>query len=300
VWPELDSLAWDPTRQSLHRYAQMLGKLRVALSPDQPNWIFSALALTARGFTTGPMPWHDGAVEVALDVFASSILIASSDGNSAEVPLLPPTTVADVYARLSGALAKLGIDAVITTVPQEMTDLTPLDSDRRPAEYDPAAVQRWFAATTAAAGVFDDWRAHFFGRSGIYLWWGGFDLSLMLFNGKHAEAPRDRGYLMRYDLDAELMNAGFYPGGDYGRAPFFFGYVHPPPPGSDQLPRAPAAARWSSQLGEWILPYEAVRSAADPGADLRAFLDSVYAAATGAGGWDRTALSYEHPPRHKR
>lgn len=297
-WPELDALSWAPTRKSLHRYAQMLGKLRVALSPDQPNWLFTALSMTAHGFTTGTMPWGTGSVEASLDVFRSVLRVECSDGGAAEVPLLPARPVAGVYAELSAALRALGVDAVITTVPQEVPDLVPLDTDRREAAYDPAAVYRWFAVSTATAGVFDTWRAHFFGRNGIYLWWGGLDLSLMLFSGKHADPPRDRGYLLRYDLDAELMNVGFYPG-DEGVAPFFYGYVNPQPPGCERLPIAPAAATWSSQLGEWVLPYEAVRNGADPGADLLAFLDAIYAIATTVGGWDRAALSYAHPPRKR-
>ena len=299
VWPELDVRSWAPTKKSLHLYAQMLGKLRVALSPSQPNWMFTALPLTARGFTTGPMPWYGRSVQASLDVFSSELALESSDGQTRRIALVPVRTVADVYGDLLAALRALGVDATFSAVPQELADVTPLDTDRRPAAYDPAAVERWFRAVTATAGIFEDWRSHFFGRSGIQLWWGALDVALLLFNGKHAVPPTDRGYLLRYDLDAEMMNAGFYPGDD-ANAPFFYGYIFPQPAGAAQLPVAPATASWSEAIKEWVLPYDAVRTAADPTATLRAFLDAVYAACGSAAGWDRAALSYAAPKRTVR
>jgi len=298
-WPELAFEAWAPTKKTLHLYAQMLGKLRVALSPDQPEWMFTALALTARGFTTGAMPWNGGALEASLDVFASELRLARSDGRERVVALLPPRTVADVYADLSAALASLDVDATITPTPQEVPDLTPLDQDRRPAAYDPAAVGRWFAAATAVAGVFEEWRAHFFGRNAIALWWGAFDLALLLFSGKHVPAPTDRGYLMRYDLDAELMNVGFYPGDDAAPLAMFYGYVSPEPQGCENR-AMPSGATWSTTMHEWFLPYEVVRTAPDPAAVLSAFCDALYNVCTQAAGWDRSSFTYEHPPRRRK
>jgi hypothetical protein len=296
-WPDLPFAAWSATKKTLHLYAQMLGKLRVALSPAQPNWMFTSLALTARGFTTGPMPAGVATVAVTLDVFASTIAVERSDGRARSIPLVPVRTIAEVYRDLSAALAAIGVNVHITTIPQELADTTPLDTDRRAIAYDPAAVQRWFHAVTASAVVFDTWRAHFFGRSGIQLWWGAFDLSLMLFSGKHVPAPRDRGYLLRYDLDAELMNAGFYPGDDLNPAPVYYGYLYPQPAQCETLPVAPPQTAWSDKLGEWILPYDDVRASADPAATLSAFLDSVYAVCGDAGGWDRTALTYASPKK---
>src|SRR5580658_1359414 len=185
----------------------------------------------------------------------------------------------------------------MATRPQEVAETTPFDLDRRPAEYDPAAAQRWFTAMTTIAGVFDRWRANFFGRTGIQLWWGAFDLALLLFSGKHALAPTDRGYLRRYDLDAEMMNVGFYPGDAATSTPFFYGYIYPHPTGCEARPIEPAGATWSTRLGEWVLPYDAVRTAADPAATLSAFLDAIYERCSTDGGWDRQALSYQHPPR---
>jgi hypothetical protein len=299
VWPALDVASWAPTKKSLHLYLQMLGKLRVALSPAQPNWMFTALLLSAHGITTGPMPWHETAVQATLDVFSSELIVSRSNGTAQRIALLPARPVADIYAALQRALDALAVDCTISPIPQEVPDVTPLPDDHRPVEYDAAAVQRWFAAVTATAAIFDEWRAHFFGRNGIQLWWGALDVSLMLFNGKHVPPPTDRGYLLKYDLDAELFNAGLYPGDD-ANAPFFYGYIFPQPPNAETLPIAPAAATWNDQVKEWVLPYEAVRASADPAAELRAFLDAIYALCVTAAGWDGPALRYTAPKRAGR
>jgi hypothetical protein len=296
IWPDLDIAAWAPTKKSLHLYTQMLGKLRVALSPAQPNWMFTALLLTARGVTTGPLPWRERSVHASLDVFSSELVVELSNGASQRVALVPARTIADVYAGFLAALTALDVEVTLSPIPQELADVTPLDTDRRPAAYDPIAAQRWFSAATATAGTFEAWRSHFFGRSGIQLWWGAFDVALLLFNGKHVPPPVDRGYLLRYDLDAEMMNVGLYPGDDK-TAPFFYGYIFPQPENAAQLPIAPAGASWSDQIKEWVLPYEVVRGAPKPAVMLNAFLDSIYALCTTVGGWDRAALSYDAPKR---
>jgi hypothetical protein len=298
VWPEFEVASWAATKKSLHLYLQMLGKLRVALSPAQPNWMFTALLLTARGITTGPMPWHGGSVEASLDIFSSELIVARSNGELQRVPLVPARTVAAVFAGLRAALTALNVYCDISPVPQELPDTTPLDQDHRPAEYDPAAVERWFRITTATAGVFDEWRAHFFGRTGIQLWWGALDIALLLFSGKHVPAPIDRGYLLKYDLDAEMMNVGLYPG-DEKTPPFFYGYIFPQPPGVESMPIAPPGATWSEQIKEWTLPYETVRNAADPVAELRAFLNAIYALCVTKAGWDAQMYAYDAPKRRR-
>ncbi|HEX3466994.1 MAG TPA: DUF5996 family protein [Candidatus Elarobacter sp.] len=295
-WDDINVSGWAPTKRSLHLYAQMLGKLRVELSPRQPNWMFTLLHLDARGLTTGAMPYAETSVEALLDVFSSEIIVRRSTGDERRIALMPPRTVADVYGALHTALAELGIACTLWPIPQEIPDVTPLNEDTRAPVYDPAAVQRWFRATTAVAGVFDQWREHFFGRSGVQLWWGAFDVSVMLFNGRHAPAPLDRGYLLKYDLDAELMNVGLYYG-DENTPPFFYGYIFPQPAGAEAFAMAPASVTWSDALKEWVLPYDTVRAAADPGTELRAFLDAVYARCISDAGWDRAALSYDAPPK---
>lgn len=299
AWPDLSVASWAPTKKSLHMYAQMLGKLRVALSPPQPNWMFTALLLTARGITTGPVPYRERSVQASLDVFSSEIVVECSDGSSRRIALVPARTTAEIFADFRAALEALEITAKLSPVPQEVADVTPFDQDRRPAGYEPAAAQRWFAVVTATGGIFEAWRAHFFGRSGIQLWWGAFDLALLLFNGKHVTPPEDRGYLMRYDLDAELMNVGFYPGDDKTEA-FFYGYIFPQPEAAAGLPIAPATASWSDAIKEWVLPYDAVRTSTDPVAAIGAFLDAIYSLCVSVAGWDRNALSYVAPKRVSR
>jgi hypothetical protein len=293
-WPDVRVAGWAGTKRSLHMYAQMLGKIRLALSPPQPNWMFTALYLNARGLTTGFIPYGDASVEATLDVFDSRISIARSTGKSSDVALLPVRTVAEVYDAVSAALRAVDIECKISTIPQEVPDRTPFNVDRRPSEYDPGAVKRWFRAATATAAEFDRWRGCFFGRSGIQLWWGAFDMALLLFSGRKVRPPTDRGYLMKYDLDAELMNVGLYLG-DEQNAPFFYGYIFPEPPHAASLTIGPAPAAWSAQLHEWTLPYETVRTSDDPNATLAAFVDSVYALCFAAAGWNREACTYDAP-----
>ncbi|MFZ0033147.1 MAG: DUF5996 family protein [Candidatus Cybelea sp.] len=294
-WPDVAVSRWAGTKRSLHLYAQMLGKIKLAVAPLQPNWMFTALHLSPRGVTTGTIPWRGSSFDATIDVFDSEIVLSRSNGAHATVSLVPVHTVAEVYAKLTDALATLGVDCTISTTPQELPDTTPFDEDRRASEYDAAAVRRWFASATAVSGVFDGWRSHFFGRSGVQLWWGALDVALMLFNGRHVAPPADRGYLMKYDLDAELMNVGLYYG-DEKTAPFFYGYIYPEPADARSLPVAPAQAVWSSDLREWVMPYEVVRNAPNPPELLRAFIGAIYEQCFAAAGWDRAALSYDPPP----
>jgi Family of unknown function (DUF5996) len=294
LWPDVNVASWADTKRSLHLYSQMLGKIKLVLSPIQPNWMFTALHLTPRGLTTGTMPWRGSSVEAVLDVFNSEIVASRSTGSQVVIPLLPVRSVAEVYADLTAGLDRIGVACFISPIPQEVPDTTPLDQDHRPSQYDPSAVIRWFQAVTATAGVFDDWRAHFFGRAGLQFWWGAFDLALLLFSGKQVEAPVDRGYIMKYDLDAELMNVGLYLG-DRSTEPFFYGYIYPQPKNAETLAVAPKNASWSTALKEWILPYEAVRTSQKPETVLRSFIDSIYKLCFDAAGWDRGAHSYKPP-----
>ena len=295
MWADIDVAKWSGTKRSLHLYTQMLGKIKLAAAPIQPNWMFTALYLTPRGLTTGTIPWRGASLDVFLDIFDSNIVLSRSDGMREMVPLLPVRTVAEVYGELSSALTSLDINIAITPIPQEVPDTTPLDQDRRPSEYDPAAAVRWFQTSTAVSGLFDDWRARFFGREGLQFWWGAFDLALLLFSGRHVEPPTERGYIMKYDLDAELMNVGLYYGDEKTPA-FFYGYIYPEPKNAESLAIAPAQASWSTALHEWVLPYDTVRSAPDPAAMLRMFLDAVYEQCFAAANWPRKQFSYEPPP----
>jgi hypothetical protein len=295
-WPDIHVAKWSGTKRSFHMYAQILGKMRLALSPIQPNWMFTPLYLWARGLTTGFIPWELSSIEAAIDVFDSRIILARGDGERRSIALLPVRAVADVYSDVSAALRALRVNCFISPIPQEVADKTPLNEDRRPSEYDPAAVVRCFRAFTAAAAVFEAWRTCFFGRSGIQVWWGALDVALILFNGKRVAPPDDRGYIMKYDLDAELMNVGLFLGDEHN-APSFYGYIYPQPAGAEKLPIRPHQASWSTQLSEWVFPYAAVRSSSDPKAAVSAFIDSIYEQCFAAAGWKRDALTYVTPKR---
>jgi hypothetical protein len=300
AWPSLDFASWAPTKRSLHLYAQILGKLRLALSPYQPNFVFTALALTPRGFTTGLIPYGARGLQASVDVFAAAMIVESSDGRRRTISLAEPCTVSRVFSEFHRALADLDVAVALSPIPQEIPDLTPLDTDERPAAFDVQVAQRWLAVVTAANAVFDGWRSFFGGRTGIYLWWGAFDFALLLFSGKRVAPPADRGYLFKYDLDAEMMNAGFYPGDD-ANPPIFFGYIFPQPAACGTLPIAPEGAVWSEKMGEWILPYDVVRGSPDPAAMLASFLDAIYHTCIRTSGWDAENLTYAPPPlRHAK
>jgi hypothetical protein len=295
-WPSLPRAgAWPASQAYVHLVTQMMGKLRLALSPSQPEWLHASLALGARGLTTGALPWGDRSVEVALDVVDGALDVLASDGSRRRIPLLPARSIADVWAGYRGALDGLGVEARMSDKPQEVDDATPLSRDRRERTYDSPSVASWFAALTAIHNVFDEWRSPFFGRSGIGFWWGGFDMTAMVFSGRHATPREGANYIQRYDLDAEAVTIGFWPGDGHDEA-MFYAYIVPEPPGCSALPLDLPAAGWVAEKGEWVLLYEAVRASADPRGALLAFMDTVHAAAGTLAGWDLAAHRYERPP----
>jgi hypothetical protein len=299
AWPELVPAQWLPTKRTLHPIAQMMGKVRLALAPYEPNFVFTALHLTPNGFTTGPFPVGLRMIELRLELSEPSLELLSSDGRHRSVAFTTLPSIAAVYAALLEALHALDVDVTLSPIPQEVPDTTPLDRDEHAPAFVAEDARRWHTVVSATEAVFEDWRAHFFGRTAIALWWGAFDLSLMLFSGKHVPPPLDRGYLFKYDLDAEMMNAGFYPG-DAANEPFFYGYIYPEPDRCDAISVA-EGVQWSEQFHEWILPYRAMRAADRPDKLLRSLLDGVYNVCSGAAGWDRSQYTYVPPPlRHAR
>lgn len=278
----------------------MLGKVRLALAPHQPNFLFTALYMTPRGFTTGAIPVGLRLIEVRLDVFEPQISVSTSEGGRREISFSQLPSIAATYESLKDALKAVDVDVTLSPKPQEISDHTPLDSDERRPLWVHDDARAWLDVMSATQSVFDRWRAHFFGRTGIQLWWGALDLALLLFSGKHVPPPLDRGYLFKYDLDAEMMNAGFYPG-DEANEPFYYGYIYPEPERCSEISIAAEGVRWSDQLREWILPYDLVRRSPDPETLLRSFLDGIYNVCGDAARWERGAYAYVPPPlRHAR
>jgi hypothetical protein len=274
----------------------MMGKLCLALAPALPEWLHASLRLTPRGLSTGVLPIGDRSMEVTLDLADAALLLLTSDDRARRIPLSPARPIAEIWSDLTDSLEALDVEAPMWDRPQEMADVTPFALDDRPRSYDPPSIAAWFEALTTVHHVFDAWRSPFFGRTAVAFWWGAFDLSVLLFSGRPATPRADASFIGRYDGDAEQLAIGFW-AGDARHDASFYGYVAPEPPGCASHPLGAPPARWDEALGEWVLSYEAVRTAADPKATLRWFMDGVYAAAGTLARWDSAAYRYERPPR---
>jgi hypothetical protein len=274
----------------------MMGKLRLALSPSLPEWSHASLVLGARGLTTGALPWGDRTVEAELDLHDGVLGVLTNDGSSRKLALLPSRPVAAIWREFTGALLDLGVEAPMWDNPQELADTTPLSQDHRERTWDPTAVAAWFEALTAVSNAFEEWRSAFFGRTSLGFWWGAFDLSVIAYSGRPATPRAGANFIMRYDLDAESLAIGFWPG-DASHEALFYGYIVPEPPGCALLPLQAPGPGWVEQMSEWVLPYEAVRTAANPRGALLGFMDDVYAAAGSLAGWDLASYRYDRPPR---
>jgi hypothetical protein len=299
-WPALPFEEWAPTKKTLHMVAQMLGKTKLALLPPQPEWFHARLLLDGHGFTSGPLPYRSSVVSLGIDVFQSTLWIAKSDGRSATVALGPDRSVAAIWSDFQGALAELGLELDLWQKPQEVADTTPFSENTHDHTFVAEHAQRFHRILASTNAVFQEFRSPFFGRSGVQFWWGSFDLAVLLFNGRPSPAPSDRGYIMRYDLDAEHLNAGFWAGDKNAPAPAFYAYLVPRPVGCEAAPIEPHYASWVEAMGEWLMPYEEVRCCPDPRQAILDFLGCVYGVATGMGGWDAAAHEYTRPPASQR
>ena len=294
-WPALPYEEWAPTKKALHLYAQMLGKLKLALNHAQPEWLHTGLQLDARGLATGPLPWHGRVVDAAIDLFDGTVRLRGSDARAAEVALVGERSVAAVWEEFLAALRQIGVDAPLWDKPQEIADATPFAQDDAPRPFDLDQARRYHRLMSSLYGVFDEFRSPFFGRTGVQFWWGAGDLAVLLFSGRQVAPPAGLGHIMRYDLDAEHLNAGLWPGDDASPHAAVYAYIHPRPDGCATARIEPAAAGWVEAMGEWVLPYDEVRASMDPAAVVSEFLRSAYRAALDLGGWDERAQRYERP-----
>jgi hypothetical protein len=274
----------------------MVGKLRVALAPALPEWGHAPLAVAGPRLTTGSLPAGDRSLEAWLDFEDRAIVLATSDGDRATVPIAPARPVAAVWADLRRTLEALGVTVELWDKPQERRDVTPFARDVRDRDYDPELSTQFLQLLTDVHGVFDAWRSPFFGRSVIGFWWGGFDFAAALYTGRRARPPSNADFLKRFDVDAEQVFIGFWPGTDKSAA-MFYAYIVPEPEASREYDLSGSGAAWRDDLREWVLPYATVYSAADPLTALKGFADAVYRAPWEIAGWDRDAFRYEKPPR---
>ena len=290
AWPAASYEDWRATCDTLHAHTQVLGKLAVKLAPPEPQLQHAALRLTARGWETAPLPAPDGsgALVVALDLHRHLALVEHSAGPSDQIALTPNRPVGDVTREVLAAVSRLGGPVQIDPTPQEVPWSVPLDQDTEHAHYDPDEVARYFAAATQAAQVLAAFRAPYRGRSSpVHAWWGSFDLAVSLYSGVPADPPSD-DFIMRNAMDSQEVAVGWWPGdARYGRAAFY-AYAFPAAEGFSSMALSPPAAHWDPVLGEYILDWDDVRSAADPRATALQFARTVFRQACAVCEWDVT------------
>lgn len=292
-WPELHYADWAETCETLHMWTQIVGKVRLAKAPLINHWWQVPLYVTSRGLGTSAIP--DGAryFQIDFDFVDHRLSVTASDGSDHAFKL-EPVTVAIFYGRVMHALDDLGIHARITTTPQEVQDPIPFEMDDRHRSYDPEAANRFWRALVLIDRVLTEFRSRFIGKvSPVHFFWGGFDMAVTRFSGReapeHPSIPGISDRVTREGYSHECSSAGFWPGNGEMDA-VFYSYAYPTPEGLGEATVMPSEAFWSGEMGEFFLPYEAVRAADDPDAKLLEFLQSTYEAAANLANWDREAL----------
>jgi hypothetical protein len=298
-WPALPYGEWRDSKDTLHLYLQIVGKLRLALAPPVNHWWHVTLYVNARGLTTGAIPHGAGACEIAFDFIDHALRIDLSSGRRASFPLRDGLAVSDFYEALRERLAALGVRADIHPHPYDCMSAIPFGDDRVHARYDAAAVQRFWRALVAIAGVFEAFRGRFAGKSSpVHLFWHTFDLAVTRFSGRAAPPLPGAGRVMREAYSHEVVSFGFWAGDESVPYPAFYSYTFPEPDGLRAAPLQPGTAAWTARPNGSslaIYPYEDARTAGDPAAELLRFLESAYRAGAAAAGWDVEALA--HRPR---
>lgn len=305
AWPALPSVAeWEDTYSTLHMWLQIVGKVRLELSPWINHSWGSTLYLSARGLTTSPIPHGDGAFSIDFDFVDHALTIETSNGVVRSFGLVP-MSVRRFYELTLGALDELGIAVQMLKRPVEVVEAIPFDQDEKHRSYDADAVQRVWRAFVHADRVLTEFRSRFVGKvSPVHVFWGSFDLAVTRFSGRLAPkhpggAPNCADWVMQEAYSRELSSAGFWPGMGLGEAAFY-SYAYPVPAGFATSPVQPAEAYFHAGLGEFILPYDRVRAARAPDELVLSFLQSTYEAAANLAGWDRAALEWQPPPSARR
>lgn len=294
-WPDLPLAAWRATCDTLQLWTQIVGKVRIATTPLINHWWNATLFVTSRGLVAPAMRHAGVTFDIGFDFIRHRLTIETGDGR-AENLALEPMSVADFYAALMERLKRLGIDVAIWTTPCEIESATPFEQDRAHGQYDPVHVAGFGRALVSAHRVMTKFRAGFLGKaSPVHFFWGSFDLAVTRFSGRTAPPPKGKtpnvaNWVMAEAYSHEVSSCGFWPGnGGYDRAAFYV-YAYPEPPGYGAIRLATKSAFYDTGLGQFILPYDAVREASDPEALLLGFLQETYAAAADLAAWDRGAL----------
>jgi hypothetical protein len=299
AWPPLPLSEWEDTRAALHLWMQVIGKLRLACTPWTNHSWHVTLPLTARGIGTGVLPCADRFWQAEFDFLDHQLRIATSEGGIATVAL-QPQSVAQFHAAVREALSSVGVPMDIHPVPCEIPDAVPFESDTAQRPYDADAAQRHWRVLLQADRVLRIFRSRFRGKaSPVHFFWGAMDLAVTRFSGREAPphpggVPHLADWVVREAYSHEVSSCGFWAGAGLGY-PAFYSYAYPEPEGFAAAKVQPSAAFYSEALREFVLPYDAVREAADPDATLLAFLQSTYEAAAETGRWDRAELECQLP-----
>lgn len=303
-WPQLRVDDWTASRDTLHMWTQIVGKIRLAHAPLVNHWWQVTLYVSPRGLTTSAIPYGAGVFDIEFDFVDHRLQIRSSDGGARHVTL-EPKPVADFYAETMSALDELGIAVTIQATPNEVDPAIPFADNREHRCYDRDAVNLFWRQLVAADRVMHQFRSKFIGKvSPVHFFWGALDLACTRFSGRTAPehpggAPNVGDWVMVEGYSHELSSCGFWPGG--GDEGAFYAYAYPEPDGFADYPVAPREAFYSKENGQFLLPYEAVRTAADPDRTLLDFLQTTYEAAAVRGDWDRAALEADpHRWSHKQ
>lgn len=289
-WPELPLDSWRDTYATLHMWTQIVGKVRMQLTPLVNHWWNVPLYVTARGLTTSRIPYGERAFELRFDFLSHQLLLETSDGSVDALPL-KPQTVADFYAECMRMLRKADIDVNIWTTPVEIAEPIPFDQDRVHAAYDAERVEKFWRILLSVDAVLQQFRAGFLGKvSPVHFFWGSFDLAVTRFSGRRAPEKAGADPVTREAYSHEVSSVGFWPGGGAVSGPAFYSYTAPEPAGFRDAPVRPEGAHFDPQLGEFVLLYDQLRQSSSPSAALLGFCQSTYEAGANCGHWDRVQL----------
>lgn len=290
IWPALPVSEWQETYATLHMWTQIVGHIRMAQTPLVNHWWNSALYVTARGLTTSPIPYGVRVFEIEFDFILHRLVVRTSDG-VIETIELRPQPVADFYDRVMTVLRLHGIEVRIHGKPDEVADPIPFAEDRKHASYDSEYANRFWRILVQCDRVFKQFRSGFIGKcSPVHFFWGSFDLAVTRFSGRRAPERPGADSITKEAYSHEVISHGFWPGGGAVASPIFYSYTAPAPAGLEKEPILPIAAFYNRDLGEFILPYDAVREADSPDDALLEFMRSTYEAGARLANWDRASL----------
>lgn len=289
-WPSLPFDEWRETYDTLHMWAQIVGKTRLTLTPLVNHWWNVPLYVTPRGLNTSPIPYGFRTFEAEFDFIAHRLQVRTSDGAERGIPLFP-RSVADFYAEYMSCLRSLDIEVRINTMPVEFPDPIRFEQDHKHASYDKDHVERFRNILILTDRLLHQFRSRFLGKSSpVHFFWGSFDLAVTRFSGKAALPKPDVDRVTREAYSHEVISCGFWPGDPRFPHPAFYAYAAPAPEGFGQQPVLPKAAWWDTGLGEFLLKYDDVRASESPDSDVLAFCQSTYEAGATLAHWDRASL----------